>query len=300
MMERSIGHGRSGSSRSRTPIPRYEPFRRGPLALSYDRILRRSSRSEHRRRPAPRRRRTPPPRRRREAVDSFRRPPRHPRDRDRRGLAVPAGVASLALVAPPALLPGGPTRRSSSRHGGSVSGTAPLFLVLLLAAFATYLLALLTIRRQCRRRAPSSCSPPRSSSSRSRRRSSCSRRTRGPTGRMAGSARAAGGTRTGTRRRTFPTTPRSRTWGRTGATRHVYGPAFTIASEPLALAAGSSDEVAAWTYKALAAAASPRLGAPGGEARPAPRASPRRSSAGTRSSPSTSPAAGTTTPGSEH
>ena len=39
-------------------------------------------------------------------------------------------------------------------------------------------------------------------------------------------------------------------------TSTVYGPAFTIASEPLALAAGGSDEVAAWTYKALAAAAS--------------------------------------------
>jgi hypothetical protein len=38
-------------------------------------------------------------------------------------------------------------------------------------------------------------------------------------------------------------------------TTTVYGPAFTAASEPLAAAAGDSDAVAAWSYKALAAAA---------------------------------------------
>ncbi len=35
----------------------------------------------------------------------------------------------------------------------------------------------------------------------------------------------------------------------------VYGPAFTLASEPLALADGSSKDAAAWTYKGIAAAA---------------------------------------------
>ncbi len=35
----------------------------------------------------------------------------------------------------------------------------------------------------------------------------------------------------------------------------VYGPAFTLASEPLALAAGTSPDAAAWLYKALGAAA---------------------------------------------
>jgi Glycosyltransferase family 87 len=35
----------------------------------------------------------------------------------------------------------------------------------------------------------------------------------------------------------------------------VYGPAFTLASEPIALVAGSSANAAAWIYKALAAAA---------------------------------------------
>jgi hypothetical protein len=38
-------------------------------------------------------------------------------------------------------------------------------------------------------------------------------------------------------------------------TTSVYGPAFTLASEPLALAAGESEDAAAWLYKALAAAA---------------------------------------------
>jgi hypothetical protein len=38
-------------------------------------------------------------------------------------------------------------------------------------------------------------------------------------------------------------------------TTSVYGPAFTLASEPLALADGSSADAAAWTYKSLAAAA---------------------------------------------
>ena len=38
-------------------------------------------------------------------------------------------------------------------------------------------------------------------------------------------------------------------------TTSVYGPAFTLASEPLAVVAGDSDAVAAWTYKSLAAAA---------------------------------------------
>ncbi len=38
-------------------------------------------------------------------------------------------------------------------------------------------------------------------------------------------------------------------------TSSVYGPAFTLVSEPLALADGTSAAAAAWTYKALAAAA---------------------------------------------
>ncbi len=41
-------------------------------------------------------------------------------------------------------------------------------------------------------------------------------------------------------------------WRRTSS---IYGPAFTLASEPVAHASGRSDDAAAWIYKALAAAA---------------------------------------------
>jgi hypothetical protein len=53
----------------------------------------------------------------------------------------------------------------------------------------------------------------------------------------------------------FPQDPAFR-WVGTGwwDTSSVYGPAFTLASEPLALADDGSEAAAAWTYKALAAA----------------------------------------------
>ena len=50
-----------------------------------------------------------------------------------------------------------------------------------------------------------------------------------------------------------PALPYTGTAWRTTTT--VYGPAFTLASEPLARAAGSSADAAAWTYKTLAALA---------------------------------------------
>ena len=94
------------------------------------------------------------------------------------------------------------------------------------------------------------------------------------------------------------TTRPSRTSGRRGATRRPStGPAFQLASEPLALAAGRSADAAAWIYKALAAAALLRRRAARRPARAAARRSPPRSSAGTRCSRSTSRAAGTTTRG---
>ena len=71
----------------------------------------------------------------------------------RRGLAVAAGAVVLALVAAACALAWRPDSPLVPRHGGNVSGTAPLFLVLLIAAFAAYLLALLVIRRT----APSTC-----------------------------------------------------------------------------------------------------------------------------------------------
>ncbi len=54
----------------------------------------------------------------------------------------------------------------------------------------------------------------------------------------------------------FPSDPALR-WVGAGwrDTTSVYGPGFTLASEPIAVAAGSSPEAAAWIYKALAALA---------------------------------------------
>jgi Glycosyltransferase family 87 len=53
----------------------------------------------------------------------------------------------------------------------------------------------------------------------------------------------------------FPTDPAFRLVGRDWrGTSSVYGPAFTLASEPVALATDGSADAAAWTYKALAAA----------------------------------------------
>ena len=63
-------------------------------------------------------------------------------------------------------------------------------------------------------------------------------------------------TRTAIRLLDFPDNPALPLHGqRWRDTTTVYGPAFTIASEPLAVVAGDSDAVAAWTYKVLAAAA---------------------------------------------
>ena len=61
-------------------------------------------------------------------------------------------------------------------------------------------------------------------------------------------------------------------------TTSVYGPVFTIASEPLAVVAGDSDAVAAWTYKALAGRRGPRGRAARRPPRPPPgvRDRPRR------------------------
>jgi len=55
--------------------------------------------------------------------------------------------------------------------------------------------------------------------------------------------------------RDFPHDPAYRHAGRSWRdSTTVYGPAFTLASEPLALADGSSADAAAWTYKTIAAA----------------------------------------------
>jgi hypothetical protein len=140
------------------------------------------------------------------------------------------------------------------RHGGNVSGTAPLFLALLVAAFAVYLLALQLLRR----------TPP---------------TTRAVIALAAaiqlvplaaplllstdawtywsyGWIGSHGGNPYSDPPADFPDNPALGYMGSDWlGTTSVYGPAFTAASEPLAVVAGSSSAVAAWSYKALAAAA---------------------------------------------
>jgi hypothetical protein len=141
------------------------------------------------------------------------------------------------------------------RHGGNVSGTAPFFLVLLIAAFAIYALALLLIRR----------TPP---SLRAVIVLAAAIQLVPLAAPLLLSTDAwtywsygwvgsrGGGNPYADPPVDFPQNPALPFMGSDWVdTTSVYGPAFTLASEPLAVAAGDSDVVAAWTYKALAAAA---------------------------------------------
>ncbi len=173
----------------------------------------------------------------------------------RRATAVPAGAVVLALVAAACSLAWRPDSPLVPRNGGDVSGTAPLFFVLLLAAFSTYLIALLAIRRA----APSTravvvlaaaiqlvplAAPLLLSTD------AWTYWSYGWIG-----ARG-GGNPYDDAPETFPANPALPYMGNAWVgTTSVYGPAFTMASEPLAIVAGDSDGVAAWTYKALAAGA---------------------------------------------
>ncbi len=141
------------------------------------------------------------------------------------------------------------------RDGGNVAGAAPWFLVLLLGAFATYLLALLAIRagspttraviviavaiQVVPLAAPLLLST-----------DAWSYWSYGWIG------SAGEGNPYSQPPSAFPENPAAPWMGSAWLdTTSVYGPAFTIASEPLALVAGDSEKVAAWEYKALAALA---------------------------------------------
>ena len=172
-----------------------------------------------------------------------------------RPLAVPAGVLVLALVAFACALAWRPDSPLVPRHGGHVSGTAPLFLLLLASAFAAYLVALLALRSAASSTravvilaaaiqlvplaAPLLLS------------------TDAWTYWSYGWVGSRGGGNPYTDApQAFPDNPALPWMGSDWRdTTTVYGPAFTLASEPLAVIAGDSNEVAAWTYKALAAAA---------------------------------------------
>lgn len=173
----------------------------------------------------------------------------------RRALAVRAGAVTLALVATASALAWRPDSPLVPRNGGHVSGTAPLFLALLLGAFATYLLALLAIRRG----APSTravivlaaaiqlvplAAPLLLSTD---------AWTYWSYGWIAGRG---DGNPYADAPLMFPTNPALPYMGSAWLdTTSVYGPVFTMASEPIAVVAGESSDVAAWTFKALAGAA---------------------------------------------
>ena len=216
MMERTIGlRPARDFSEPDQPIRRYQPFQRGPLALSYDPyyVAPTTHDDDHRRTRRPRRRttrrRTGARRRTPRAGSRARSAARRHRDRE----AAPAcrracAVARARRHGLPARSPGAPDSPLVPRDGGHVSGTAPLFLVLLVARVRDVPRSALAAdppraavdpRRDRRSR-------PRSSSSRSRRRC-CSRPTPGRTGRTGGSRPRAAATRTSTRRRTFPDNP---------------------------------------------------------------------------------------------
>jgi hypothetical protein len=169
--------------------------------------------------------------------------------------AVAAGAVVLALVASACALAWRPGSALVPRDGGNVTGTAPLFLLLLVAAFTAYAVALLLARR----------TPPAT--------------------RAAVVVAAAiqlvplaaplllstdawtywsygwigvrgDGNPYDDPPQDFPANPALPHMGSDWVdTTTVYGPVFTLASEPLAAAAGDSDAAAAWTYKAIAAAA---------------------------------------------
>ena len=212
------------------------------------------------------RRRPPPPRRRRRRR---RRRPARPSQARRPGLELTTAGSPPAREPPPrgaggrarprarhlrlrarlaARLAARPAqRRQRLGHGAAL----PALLVAAFAAYSSALLALRRARRRPRRRRPRRA---RSSSSRSPRRSS-SRPTRGRTGRTVDRSRGGGNPYVDAPQE-LPANPALPWMGSDWRdTTTVYGPAFTLASEPLAVVAGDSHDVAAWTYKALAAAA---------------------------------------------
>lgn len=173
----------------------------------------------------------------------------------RRPAAVPAGAATLALVAVAGALAWQKGSPLVPLRGGNVEGTAPWFLGLLLAAFVTYLVALAAIRA-----VPVSAraaivlaaaiqfvpvTAPLLLSTDAW--SYWSYGWVGATG---------GGNPYSEAPDEFPENPALPWMGSAWLdTTSVYGPAFTIASEPLAVVAGNSEDVAAWGYKTLAALA---------------------------------------------
>jgi alpha-1,6-mannosyltransferase len=169
-----------------------------------------------------------------------------------RSAAVPAGAATLALVAATCLIAWQNESPLVPRNGGVVVGAAPWFLALLFAAFATYIVALLAIRTA----SPSTraviviaaaiqlvpLAAPLLLSTDAW--SYWSYGWIGSTGEGNPYAQPPSA---------FPESPAVPWMGSAWLeTTSVYGPAFTLTSEPLALVARHSEKLAAWEYKSLA------------------------------------------------
>ncbi len=169
--------------------------------------------------------------------------------------AVPAGSATLALVTAACALAWQADSPLVPLEGGTVEGSAPWFLVLLLGAFATYLVALAAIWN-----VPAStraaivlaaaiqfvpvAAPLLLSTD------AWSYWSYGWVG------SSGGGNPYSEPPEAFPENPALPWMGSAWiGTTSVYGPAFTVVSEPLAVVARGSEDVAAWTYKMLAASA---------------------------------------------
>ena len=172
-----------------------------------------------------------------------------------RRVAVPAGAATLALVAAACLLAWRTGSPLVPRDGGDSIGSAPWFLCLLLVAFTTYLVALLALRgvppstraviviAAAIQLAPLAAPLMLSTDA-------WSYWSYGWIG-SAGEANPYSQPPIA-----FPESPAAPWMGRAWLeTTSVYGPAFTLVSEPLARVAGKSENVAAWEYKSLAALA---------------------------------------------
>ncbi|RDI74097.1 hypothetical protein Gocc_2194 [Gaiella occulta] len=170
-------------------------------------------------------------------------------------LAPAAGLATLALVAAASALAWREASALVPRDGGRGGGSARLFLALLVAAFAAYLVGLAAARRHGvgRRAAVALALAIQIVPLGAPLLLSTDAWTYWSYGWIA--ARG-GGNPYADRPAAFPDSPALPLQGAAWLeTTSVYGPAFTLASEPVALAAGDSADAAAWAFKTLAALA---------------------------------------------
>jgi alpha-1,6-mannosyltransferase len=173
----------------------------------------------------------------------------------RRGAALAAGVATLCLVSAASALAwrdGSPLTPVDGRH--DPEGSAWLFLGLLAAAFAAYCAGLLALRRT--RLATRAAIALSAAVQLAPLAAPLLLSTDAWTYWGYGWIAAEGGNPYADAPSAFPESPAAPYVGADWRdTTTVYGPAFTLVSEPLARIAGTSPAAAAWLFKGLAAAA---------------------------------------------